>query len=181
MNDLSPHSNPSFEGPESHRTPSIAITVTTDTSTNTVSGLGTLSGRVAFGLGKAVIRGADNLVVRRKLGIIMSVYPHDDDTAPENIGTLYDDLLELSRCMAMFLLEFAILKNVWWPRRDFYSAQIRKQALRVLLVQIKNRQTCYLIQHLVKWPSIEVEVFLSEIIACMPPEWYDTLLVCKGI
>jgi len=178
MNDLSAHSNPSFEGPESHQTPSIAITVATDTSSDTVSGLGTLSGRVVFGLGNAVLRGVDNLVVRRRLGIIVSVYPHDDDTAPENIGTLYDDLLELSRCMAMFLSEFVILKNVWWPRCGLYSAQIRKQALRVLLVQIKNRQTCYLIQQLVKWPFIEVALFLSEIIACMPPEWCDTLLMC---
>jgi hypothetical protein len=74
MNDLSAHSNPSFEGPESHRTPSIAITVTTDTSTNTVSGLGTLSGRVAFGLGKAVIRGADNLVRQRISGHYTTIF-----------------------------------------------------------------------------------------------------------
>jgi hypothetical protein len=68
-----------------------------DTSSDTTTGLGTLSGRVIIGLGDAVLQGIDYLVIHRALGVIKSAFPHDDDGAPDNIGTLYDNILELSR------------------------------------------------------------------------------------
>jgi hypothetical protein len=105
MDDISTPSIPVFKCPESPRTPSV-ITDNTDTSSDTVTGLGTLSGRMVLGLGDAIRRGVENFSIRKTLGIIVSVYPHDDDVAPENVGSLYDDLLELSRCIIMLLLKF---------------------------------------------------------------------------
>ena len=87
-----------FECQESLHAPSV-ITDNTDTSSDTVTGLGTLSGRMVLGLGEAFKRGLENLSIGKTLGMIASAYPHDDDAAPQNIGTLYDDLLELSRCV----------------------------------------------------------------------------------
>jgi hypothetical protein len=105
MDDISTPSIPVFECPESPRTPSV-ITDDTDASSDTVTGLGILSGRMVLGLGDAIKRGVENISIRKKLGMIVSIYPHDDDAPPENIGRLYDDLLELSRCIIVLLLKF---------------------------------------------------------------------------
>lgn len=105
MDDISTPSIPVFECPESPRTPSV-ITDDTDASSDTVTGLGILSGRMVLGLGDAIKRGVENISIRKKLGMIVLIYPHDDDAPPENIGRLYDDLLELSRCIIVLLLKF---------------------------------------------------------------------------
>jgi hypothetical protein len=89
-------SNVPFKSKESTRASSLASS-TTDSSSSTAPGLGTLSGRLVIGLGDTVLRGVDHLVIRRALEMVKSIFPHDDDTAPDNIGTLYDDVLELSR------------------------------------------------------------------------------------
>ncbi|KIM74478.1 hypothetical protein PILCRDRAFT_702827 [Piloderma croceum F 1598] len=145
--------NASFVSKES--TSSI-VSSDTDASSDTTTGLNTFSGRVVIGLGDAVLQGVDHFIILRRLEVIKSAFPHDDKVAPENIGALYDDVLELSRI-------------------NLYSERIREQALRILLIQINNRKTRYLIQHLVRWPSVEIVVFLSEIMACMPSEWCDIL------
>jgi hypothetical protein len=56
-------------------------------------------------------------------------------------------------------------------RPGLYRVHVRKQALRVLLIQIGIRQTRHLLQYLAKWPTIEIALFLSEIMACMPSNW----------
>ena len=56
-------------------------------------------------------------------------------------------------------------------RPGLYRVQVRKQALRALIVQIGTRRTRLLLRCLVKWPTIEIALFLSEIMACMPAEW----------
>jgi hypothetical protein len=43
--------------------------------------------------------------------------------------------------------------------------------LRVLLVQIATRQIRLLIQRLVIWPTVELALFISSILSCMPAEW----------
>lgn len=37
--------------------------------------------------------------------------------------------------------------------------------------QIAQDQTNLLVEQLVQWPSIEISVFLSEILGCLPDEW----------
>jgi hypothetical protein len=93
-----------FKIQESTRASSI-VSSTTDTSSDTVTGLGSISGRVVLGLGEVILRGLDNLVILQKLEVIKSAFPHDDNTVPDNIGTLYDNVLELSRYVAIHILE----------------------------------------------------------------------------
>lgn len=53
-----------------------------------------------------------------------------------------------------------------------YSAAVRAKAMKLLLTQIAHRQVDHLLLALMKWPSIEIALFLSEILASMPNEWY---------
>ncbi|KIM86350.1 hypothetical protein PILCRDRAFT_322932 [Piloderma croceum F 1598] len=157
MNGLLTQSNPSFDSESfkslPQRPPSI-LSLTTSTSANTVhiSGIGALSGRIIYAVGEVAARGLENLAIRRRLGKITSAFPHQDYIAITDIETIYDHTLELSRF-------------------GLYRAQIRLQALRVLLVQIAMRQTHHLLRGLLKWPSIEIALFISEILTCMPVDW----------
>jgi hypothetical protein len=45
--------------------------------------------------------------------------------------------------------------------------------LKLLLVQIGIRQTHHLIRRLVKWPTVELALFLAELMVCMPHDWYE--------
>ena len=105
MNSLPIHSNLSFESFDSvsQRPPSI-ISFATDTSTDTVhdQGIGTLSGRILYAFGEVTLRGIENLTIRRRLGKVISAYPHQDDIAMRDIETIYDHTLELSRYTIVF-------------------------------------------------------------------------------
>jgi hypothetical protein len=41
-----------------------------------------------------------SIIVRRRLQAIGSKIPHRDDTTTSGVGEMYDDLLELSRCVS---------------------------------------------------------------------------------
>jgi hypothetical protein len=49
-----------------------------------------------------------------------------------------------------------------------YSSSVRLQALSLVMVQIASMKTSNLVKALVKWPSLEISLFLSEIITCVP-------------
>lgn len=108
MNGLLTHSNLSFESFDSTplRPPSI-ISFATNTSTDTVNaqGIGALSGRMIYTFGEVALRGIENLVIRRRLGKAISAFPHDDDAAIEDIETVYDHALELSRYFFQFSID----------------------------------------------------------------------------
>lgn len=71
----------------------------TNSSDGPPEGLGTISGRAIFAFGEATLRGFENLAIARKLRIIHSVFPHRDDDLIRDIDKIYDDALELSRCL----------------------------------------------------------------------------------
>jgi hypothetical protein len=105
MNGLLTHSNlslVSFES-ESQRPPSI-ITFATDTSTDTVhaQGIGTLSGRAIYAVGEVMLRGIENLAIRRKIGKVITFFPHQDNIGTSDIEIIYDHTLELSRYSVEF-------------------------------------------------------------------------------
>jgi hypothetical protein len=55
-------------------------------------------------------------------------------------------------------------------RPGLYRIYFRRQALQLLLAQIGSRQTLHLLLNLVKWPVVEIALFLSEVMACMPSD-----------
>ncbi|KAF9458460.1 hypothetical protein BDZ94DRAFT_1270499 [Collybia nuda] len=63
---------------------------------------------------------------------------------------MYDDILELSRL-------------------GLYPDSIREKAITLLVVQIGSRQAVRLVQHLVQWPLIEINIFLSEMTSVFDP------------
>jgi hypothetical protein len=69
----------------------------TTTFASTIWGPGTLAGKALEALGEATLRGVENIVIRRKLAAIRSVFPHTDTTDIADIDAAYDDVLELSR------------------------------------------------------------------------------------
>lgn len=70
---------------------------TTVTSSSTVRGVGSVTGRVALAVGRLLLRGIDNVVVQRKLNVIASILPCDDYKLSSEYQSVYADLLELSR------------------------------------------------------------------------------------
>jgi hypothetical protein len=173
MNGLLTHSNLSFESVESAvPRPSSILSFATDTSTATVDvqGIGTLSGRMIYAVGEVALRGVENLAIRRRLAKSISAFPHKDDDIIKDIETIYDHAFELSRYFTEFSANQVLKRNLLF-RFGLYRAQVQRQALRVLLIQISTRQTRQLLRSLVKWPSIEIALFISEILTCMPDSW----------
>jgi hypothetical protein len=100
MNGLLTQSKLSFESFESvPEQPPSSLSSASSTSTNTLRGrgIGTLSGRMIYAIGEVAVRGLENLAIRRRLGKVMSAFPHQDDIVRSDIETIYDDTLELSR------------------------------------------------------------------------------------
>jgi hypothetical protein len=79
---------------------------------STIWGPGTLTGKALEAFGKATLRGVENLVVRRKLASLRSVFPHRNDTTIKNIEQHYDDVLELSRYVYTLCTLSCDLRNV---------------------------------------------------------------------
>lgn len=142
-------------------------------TSSTIPGLGEISGRAILALGKFTLRGAEYLVIRRRLDTISANFPHRNANQITGIEQMYNDILELSR----------FVHARFWPtcwayskeRRDLYHEAIRARALSIILVQIGSRQTRHLVKCLLDWPFIETKIFISELTALLDP------LRCVGI
>ena len=110
----------------------------------------------------------ESLIIRRKLASFRSVFPHDDDTAVENITRIYNDVLEFSRSISPGTIFAKAYAHRITSRPSLYSESVTKSAWKLLLLQIGNGTTSHLIRALGQWPLIEVKVFLSTLMAtCM--------------
>ncbi|KAJ7691330.1 hypothetical protein B0H17DRAFT_566082 [Mycena rosella] len=132
---------------ESRRSSSTSSFYTT-TSSSTQWGPGALAGKAVLALGKAVVRGAEYLVISRRISAIKATMPCSDDHISQfrNLERMFDELLELSR-------------------PGLYPDDVHAQAMRTILVQIAIEQTHHLRLGIAKWeiPHAELVEFLSEI------------------
>ena len=79
---------------------SIAPTSTYTTISSTIlPGIGSLSGKFFQGVGKRMLSGVESIVVRRRLAYIQSLCPLSDSAPPVDVDRIYDELLELIRCV----------------------------------------------------------------------------------
>jgi hypothetical protein len=78
-------------------TNSLTASECTTTTSSTVPGLGELSGRAILALGKVTLRGAEYVIIRRRLEVISVKFPHLNVDRIPGIEQMYDDVLELSR------------------------------------------------------------------------------------
>lgn len=54
-------------------------------------------------------------------------------------------------------------------RIHMYSDSTRTRALELIIGQIASRYTEHLVQALLAWPEVEVNLLLSEILTCLDP------------
>uniref|UniRef100_A0A0W0F430 Uncharacterized protein n=1 Tax=Moniliophthora roreri TaxID=221103 RepID=A0A0W0F430_MONRR len=120
------------------------------TSFGTFTGPGTLAGKAIYRLGKATLKGVEQVIIYRRLSTISNYFPHGNTTEVRGMRQMYTDLLELSR-------------------PTIYSKAIRDQALRMLLSQIGARQTRYLLHSVSLWPQVELRLLVSDILARFDP------------
>jgi hypothetical protein len=67
-------------------------------SWTTFAGIGSLSGRFIYGIGKVILRQVEDIaVIRRRISYIQSLCPLSDDDPPDDVEQIYYDLLELAR------------------------------------------------------------------------------------
>lgn len=148
-------------------TTSLSLSDCTATTSSTVPGLGEISGRAILALGKVTLRGAEYVIIRRRLDTISVKFPHRNTGRILGIDQMYKDVLELSRCDPA---KFSFTSQTYPSnRRDLYHDTVRIRALSIILVQIGSRQTQKLVEHLLGWPLIEIKIFISEFTAMLDP------------
>ena len=77
-------------------TSTVPTNVTT-TSSSTILGIGSLTGRALVTLGEATIRRGSAIVIQARLRTLKSQLPHDDSYISPKLSVAYRDVLELSR------------------------------------------------------------------------------------
>ncbi|KAJ6505451.1 hypothetical protein C8R45DRAFT_1181869 [Mycena sanguinolenta] len=120
--------------------------VYTTTSSSTQWGPGALAGKAIRAMGKAVVRGAEYVVISRRLSAIKAAFsPRSDDNRPTE--RMFDDLLELSRLA-------------------LYPEAFRIEAMTIIIAQIASEDTYHLQCSFSKWEidREELVTLLSEII-----------------
>lgn len=75
----------------------LSTTNYTDSTTHTIPGPGALSGKAILALGKATLRGAEIIIIRRRLQVISSKFPHWNFDNIKGIERMYRDIMEFSR------------------------------------------------------------------------------------
>jgi hypothetical protein len=70
-----------------------STSIYTDESASIADGIGASGGRLILSFGKKILRAVENVtVIRRRLAYIQTVCPFSDDTPPEDVLHIYDDL-----------------------------------------------------------------------------------------
>ncbi|KAE9392504.1 hypothetical protein BT96DRAFT_1000305 [Gymnopus androsaceus JB14] len=122
----------------------------TATSTSTFAGPGSLAGKAIHNFGKLTLKGVQQIIISRRFSSIATHFPHRNTDSFAGFPEMYSDLLELSRI-------------------HMYPDSTRIRALQLIMGQIARRSTAYLIGALKVWPEVEVNLLLSEILACLDP------------
>ncbi|KAK7435789.1 hypothetical protein VKT23_019487 [Stygiomarasmius scandens] len=123
----------------------------TSGSGSTIPGPGALSGKLVKALGRLVLRTSDDVAIWMRLTSIRI------RRSSVLLGRVWDDLLEFSR-------------------RDIYSTSIRRRSLEFLLnaiqddLYIRSNHEDSLVSRLMKLPQTEIEMFVVQMVSCLPDE-----------
>lgn len=147
----------------------------TATSSWTIPGIGSLSAKGIRAVGKWQLRGLEWIIIRRKLASFRRIFPHTNNGVNDNLEDAYDAVLELTRYVTYcFLLKMETQSPIHgFLRPALYSERIRKEALGFILPQIASQNVACLVKALVKWPPFEVQMFITEVMTCLPSEWLN--------
>jgi hypothetical protein len=151
----------------------------TDTSSQTIPdhGIGSITAKGIRAVGKLQLRAAEWIVIQRNLAELRRLFPHNDDDVNDRRQEAYDTVLELTRYFT--LLFRTVIRQLMRPRfrLHLYSDQVRKEALRLVLPQIASENVAHMVKALAKLQPVEVQIFITELMTCLPPEWVG-LTVC---
>ncbi|KAF7331528.1 hypothetical protein MKEN_00031700 [Mycena kentingensis (nom. inval.)] len=125
-----------------------SLSLYTSSSSSTRWGPGALSGKAVLALGNATLRGAELVVISRRMRVIHAHLPVRDEencepSRAEFIEGLVGDVLELSR-------------------PGLYSNSIRHPAMELVLIQIASSQTAHLVHCLRGWLLDDLMLLIAE-------------------
>jgi hypothetical protein len=171
LSTLSPHLT--VQAPHYYASTATFTTTSTDTSATTIPFLGHTAGTAINAFGTRTIQLFERVIISTKLEAMSLNFPHLDNNSIHNIEQIYRDVLELCRCDHVLMYVINRIERITMNpiRSGLYDNKVRRQAMRLVLLQISNGQTEHLITALLEWPRIEMAYFLSEIILCLPSEW----------
>ncbi|KAJ7160543.1 hypothetical protein C8R43DRAFT_947754 [Mycena crocata] len=124
----------------------------TTTSSSTQWGPGATAGKAILAMGKAVLRGAEHLLILRRLAAIKALLPCAD-----YINGIQSDAA----------LEKAFADLLVLARPGLYPEDVRIQVMQIIVAQIATEQTRHLRLSIAKWEIDweELDAFLSELVA----------------
>ncbi|KAF5384492.1 hypothetical protein D9757_006435 [Collybiopsis confluens] len=126
-------------------------TSTSFSSPSTITGPGSLSGKLLYNVGKFVVRRFEDAIISRRLSSISAHFLHHRSiTKVPGLSEMYQDLLELSR-------------------PGLYHDSYRIRSLKILVTQIASRRTRELVEALSAWSKVEVYLLLDDIISRFDP------------
>ncbi|KAJ7111227.1 hypothetical protein C8R44DRAFT_883054 [Mycena epipterygia] len=126
-----------------------SISLYTTTSSRTQWGPGSLAGKAILALGKATVRGAEHMVISRRMATVRRLLPYHRDRNGADahvMDGIFDDLLELSR-------------------PELYPDSIRHPAMEMILTQIACARTTYIINSVSKWLLDDLILLITEIMS----------------
>ncbi|KAJ7660871.1 Alpha/Beta hydrolase protein [Mycena polygramma] len=129
-----------------------SLSIYTTTSSKTQWGPGALAGKAILALGKATIRGAERVVIFKRMMVLREHLPCYDEGGAANsfMDRIFDDLLELSR-------------------PDLYPDSVRISAMELVLNQIASGHTAYLVNCLSRsWLLDDLILLITEVMFMEP-------------
>ncbi|KAJ7744187.1 hypothetical protein B0H16DRAFT_1560434 [Mycena metata] len=126
-----------------------SLSLYTTTTSKTQWGPGSLAGKAILAMGKATLRGAERVVIFKRMTTIQAHLPCYDervDVDTSVMDIIFDDLLELSR-------------------PELYPDSVRIWAMELILTQIASFHTAYLIACLSNWLFDDLILLISELIS----------------
>ncbi|KAF9075552.1 hypothetical protein BDP27DRAFT_1315259 [Rhodocollybia butyracea] len=129
---------------------SLASGNATVSSASTFTGIGSLSGKAIFNVGKLTLKAIEQVIISRRLSAIATHFPHHAGAKLPGLTEMYMDLLELSR-------------------PELYPESIRIRALQMLVAQIASRSSETLVKVLSNWPVVELCLIIRDIASRIDP------------
>ncbi|KAJ7744161.1 hypothetical protein B0H16DRAFT_1889739 [Mycena metata] len=126
-----------------------SLSLYTTTTSKTQWGPGSLAGKAILAMGKATLRGAERVVIFKRMTTIQAHLPCYDervDVDTSFMDRIFDDLLELSRL-------------------ELYPDSVRIWAMELILTQIASSHTAYLIACLSNWLLDDLILLISELMS----------------
>ncbi|KAJ4474312.1 hypothetical protein J3R30DRAFT_661077 [Lentinula aciculospora] len=144
-------------------------------SSSSAYGQGSLSAKFIKAVGSLILRGSDWLIIQRRLSTIRTHVA--SQTSGQESVVVYGKY-SLSPYPIIPALLSGLSRLEWGDilelsRRDFYPDDIRQHTLNRVMMQLEMGDPRLLFEVLSKWEPSEMQIFLLELMACLPDTRLD--------